>query len=167
MIATKALDRLCSVPLFATLGKKDLSDAVGKLKVVEFETGDTIIVQGDRGDSFFVIDRGECIVVVDGQQVSTMSAGKSFGDKALLRDTARAATIKATSSVKCLMMTRRTFTDLIKEREHREDMIRGAKLFETFTDDQVAKLAGAIERERYGARWCIFPCTTDRPIVRT
>ena len=148
MNASMALQRLSNEPLFTTLGKKDLLEAVDKLKVVEFEKGDVIIVQGEPGDSFFVIDRGECIVQVNGLEVGVMGAGKSFGDKALLRDKPRAATIKAASSVKCLMMTRSMFVQLIKERDHRENTIRGAKLFETFTEDQVHRLAGVIERER-------------------
>jgi CRP-like cAMP-binding protein len=130
------------------MAKSDLENAVGQLHVVEFEAGDTITTQGDHADTFFVIDRGECIVEVDGQQVSKMSAGRSFGENALLRDSSRAATIKAVCRVKCLTMTRQAFTDLIKERERRECMVRGAKIFETFTDDQIAKLAGILERER-------------------
>ena len=154
----KALERLWCVPLFATLGKKDLRDAVKNLEVMEYAAGDDIIVQGDKGDTFFVIDRGECTINVDGQQVALIKAGQTFGERSLLRKTTRAATIKAQSPVKCLMMTRHTFTQLIKERERRENMVRGAKLFETFTDDQVAKLAGAIERERYDAAVGAAPC---------
>ena len=147
--AIKALERLCSVPLFATLGtSKDLADAVENLKVLEFGEGDVVIEQGNRSDAFFVIDRGECIVLRSGVEVSKMRAGESFGGEALLRDTTCAATIVAARHVKCLMMAKQTFTQLIKERENRETIIRGAKLFETFTDDQVARLAGAIERER-------------------
>ena len=106
--------------------------------------------QGDRAESFFIIDRGECIVEVDGHEVSRMSAGTSFGENALLRDLTRTATIKAVSSVKCLTMTRQTFTDLIEDRQCRERMVRGAKLFETLTDDKVAKLGSALERVRSG-----------------
>jgi CRP-like cAMP-binding protein len=133
---------------------KDLSDAANKLTVREFQAGDAIVKKGDRRGSFFIVDRGRCIVLVNGQQVAEMSEGESFGDKSLLRDTARAAaTIEAASSVKCLMLTRQIFTELIKERENRESMIRGAKLFETFTDDQVARLAGALERQWYGPKY--------------
>ena len=148
---TQALHRLCSVTLFAVMGKSDLENAVGRMHVVEFEAGDTITRQGDQADTFFVIDRGRCIVEVDGLQVSKMSAGRSFGENALLRDSSRAATIIAASTVKCLMMTRQAFTDLIKDRERRERMLREATLFETFTDDQIAKLAGILELQRYGS----------------
>ena len=118
------------------------------LHVEEFEAGEMIIQQHAPTHSFFVIDRGNCIMEVDGHKVSKMSAGESFGDNALLRDSSCAATIKAASAVKCLTMTRQTFVKLIQEREHRERVVRGAKIFETFTDDQVAKLAGVLERER-------------------
>ena len=40
--------------------------------------------QGDRGDMFYVIERGAFDVLVDGEVVSTLEAGANFGELALL-----------------------------------------------------------------------------------
>ena len=38
---------------------------------------------------------------------------------------------------------------MIRERDHKENLLRGVKLFETMGDEQIAKLAGAMHRHHY------------------
>jgi len=77
-----------------------------------FQTGNIIIKQNDDGDSFYIIQNGTCDVDIDGKSVASLKAGDYFGEVALLRDEPRTATIKATSRVEALMVTRETFVKL-------------------------------------------------------
>jgi len=77
-----------------------------------FQTGSTIIEQNADGDSFYIIQSGTCDVDIDGKTVASLKAGDYFGEVALLRDEPRTATIKATSRVETLMVTRETFVKL-------------------------------------------------------
>jgi len=61
---------------------------------VDKAPGDTIIEQGDDGDNFYVIDSGEVDVYVNGNHMTTISDGGSFGELALIYGTPRAAPIK-------------------------------------------------------------------------
>lgn len=59
-----------------------------------------ILVTGDEGDNFYVIDSGEVEVYVNNQMVPNISEGGSFGELALIYGTPRAATVKAKTDVK-------------------------------------------------------------------
>jgi len=53
-----------------------------------------LILSGDEGDNFYVIDSGEVDVFVNNQNVLTIPCGGSFGELALIYGTPRAATVK-------------------------------------------------------------------------
>jgi MFS family permease len=69
-----------------------------------------VINQGDRGDAFYVIDRGRLSVIKDGVRLSyDMEEGDGFGELALLRDAPRAATITSLEPCRLLRIERDDF----------------------------------------------------------
>lgn len=89
-----------------------------------FEPGSTVISQGTTADAMYYIQQGQVEVWVSGEQVATMSAGESFGERSLLSpiDEKRSATIKTSQDSGCtvLVLTRKSFVDLVCL--HFEDM---------------------------------------------
>lgn len=83
------------------------------LEPINFDAGSTIVRQGERGDEFFIIVEGSAVVTqnIDGQEVKVGELGKSdyFGEIALLLDRPRAATVTATTSLKCVKLDRARF----------------------------------------------------------
>jgi len=79
-----------------------------------FYRDEYIIKQGEHGQTLFILHEGEVAVIKDGTEVKRM-AGRSdkveyFGEKSLLEDEVRAASIRAVSSkVKVLALDRDTF----------------------------------------------------------
>merc|ERR1719413_108517 len=78
---------------------------------VEFKANQPIIKQGDKGDEFFVIRSGEASVTVkDENGVSTklaqLKGGDYFGERALLVDEPRTATITADSALSAYKISR-------------------------------------------------------------
>ena len=43
-----------------------------------------------------------------------------------------------------LRLSATAFMSMIRERDHKENLLRGVKLFETMGDEQIAKLGGAM-----------------------
>ena len=72
---------------------------------VEKRPDETIIEQGDDGDNFYVIDSGEVDVYVNGNYMTTISDGGSFGELALIYGTPRAATVKVATNIRALLLT--------------------------------------------------------------
>jgi len=103
---------LSKVRLFKRLPPPDHKALADAMAPQTFQTGSTIITQNDDGDSFYIIQTGTCDVVIDGKTVASLKAGDYFGEVALIRDEPRMATIKATSRVEALMVTRETFVKL-------------------------------------------------------
>jgi signal-transduction protein with cAMP-binding, CBS, and nucleotidyltransferase domain len=75
-----------------------------------------IFQQGDQvSSSFFIIDKGECGVVIDGVEKKRLGPGDSFGEKALLYNAPRSASITAEPHSKFWTIDRKTFVIVIAE----------------------------------------------------
>lgn len=61
---------------------------------VQGKKDEYLFAQGQAGHSFFVIEKGEIAVEIDGKKVSELREGQCFGELALLFRASRAASIK-------------------------------------------------------------------------
>ena len=114
-----SLSWLMSVPLFADLTPQEINALRDALEPEDFKNGDIIIQEGNRNASkFFVIQTGDVEIykTIDGTQklVNTMTAGQTFGERALLIEgEARAATCMAKGNVACLVLAREVFAAML------------------------------------------------------
>jgi uncharacterized protein YhbP (UPF0306 family) len=100
----------------------DLPEEAGEtisaeLQTMQVDAGEVVVRQGGPADKFFIVVDGELEVVRDEdgeeRQVATVGAGELFGEIAIMRDTPRGATLKATKPATLLAMERDTFRDLV------------------------------------------------------
>mmetsp|Transcript_22682 Transcript_22682/g.41053 ORF Transcript_22682/g.41053 Transcript_22682/m.41053 type:complete len:806 (+) Transcript_22682:68-2485(+) len=107
---------LSQVPLMKRLPQDQHPLVASVCTVQDFNPGDQIIKQNDRGDEFFVIKSGEASVTVSGpegsKKVADLKAGDYFGEAALLRDEPRSATITADTPLQAFKIKRQAFQDL-------------------------------------------------------
>ena len=66
-----------------------------RLQRHECSIGDVVVRQGDRGDTFFVVESGTFTAAVDGGEAVRLGPGDSFGEATLLLHGVRTATITA------------------------------------------------------------------------
>jgi CRP-like cAMP-binding protein/predicted MFS family arabinose efflux permease len=71
--------------------------------------GEEIVRQGDPGDRFYVIASGRAEVLVAGFAVSVLGPGQGFGERALLRDVPRTATVRALEPMELVALDREAF----------------------------------------------------------
>jgi Cyclic nucleotide-binding domain len=64
--------------------------------------GSIVMRQGDAGDRFVIVERGEVEVRIDGRVVQQLGAGSGIGEVALLRSTPRTATVTALTDVELI-----------------------------------------------------------------
>jgi CRP-like cAMP-binding protein len=85
--------------LFSALDEQQLEDLVQSAKRIRFGKGETIIRQGERGDSMFILAGGiaEVFVLKGGTplRVGVVRAGENFGEVSLLTGEPRSATVTA------------------------------------------------------------------------
>ncbi|KAF8772018.1 cAMP-dependent protein kinase regulatory subunit-like isoform X1 [Argiope bruennichi] len=136
--------------LFAHLDDTERSDIFDAMFPVVHKAGETIIQQGDQGDNFYVIDQGEVEVFVNGQLVTTIGDGGSFGELALIYGTPRAATVKAKTDIKLWAIDRDTYRRIlmgstIRKRKMYQEFLSKVSVLESLDEWEKLTVADALE----------------------
>ncbi|MFC7727499.1 MFS transporter [Nocardioides sp. GCM10028917] len=88
------------VPMLRTLPLPSVEQLVRGLEAREVPAGALVFEQGDVGDRYYVVESGQVDVVGDGRLLATLGAGEGFGEIALLRRSARTASVAARTDVR-------------------------------------------------------------------
>jgi CRP/FNR family transcriptional regulator len=91
---------LRNVRLFSELDERDLESLAEEFNERRFSAGDKVALEGEGGLMFFVVEDGELSVEVQGEAVSTLGPGSSFGEIALIDRRPRTATVSAVTDVR-------------------------------------------------------------------
>jgi predicted MFS family arabinose efflux permease len=78
-----------------------------------FSAQTAVTVEGEVGEHYFVIDRGQAEVTIGGEHVRPLGPGNGFGELALLRDSPRTATVTATTDLELLAFQREQFLQAV------------------------------------------------------
>jgi cAMP-dependent protein kinase regulator len=104
---------LAQVPLMSGLPLTRRKALAAAMVSRTFRDGDTIIEQGDEGDTMYVIENGRAEIHVVGVGVVAVNGrGQYFGETALLRHSKRTATVKAKGTCCCLELGQQNFNEL-------------------------------------------------------
>ncbi len=109
------IELLKRVPLFAGCSKKELAHIAMVPDEIDFKSGKSLIREGELGREFFILVDGTAEISRKGKAIDTAGPGDFFGEMALLADQPRNATVTTTSPVDALVVTARSFRDLIAD----------------------------------------------------
>src|SRR5207344_2877201 len=98
-VPEEELKVLSAVPLFSPLPVTTLERLAGRLRTASAAANTQLVEEGDDGDLFYVIKSGTVDVSRDGRHLATLGPMDFFGEIALLHDTPRVATCRATTDV--------------------------------------------------------------------
>jgi CRP-like cAMP-binding protein len=107
------IDLLKRVPLFAGCSKNELARIATVADEIDFRPEKTLIREGTVGREFFILVDGTAQISRKGRRIDTAGPGDFFGEMALLADQPRNATVTTTSDVDALVVTARSFRDMI------------------------------------------------------
>ena len=113
-MAGPSVELLQRVPLFAELEPRELERLSGSFKERTFDAGETVATEGEGGAGFFVIESGEAVVSIQGDERGRLGPGDYFGDIALIDQGRRTATIHAESDLHCYGLTLWDFRPLVE-----------------------------------------------------
>ena len=108
-------DVLARTPLLAGLERGDLEQLARSFRERTFPAGATVTREGEAGVGFFVIVEGTANVSVGGERRGALGPGDSFGELALIDEGPRAATITATSDLRCMALSAWEFRPFVQE----------------------------------------------------
>ena len=97
-MAGPSVELLQRIPLFAELESRELGRLSGSFKERTFEPGESVVAEGEHVSRFFVIESGEAVVKVHGDERGRLGPGDYFGDVAMIDQGDRTASIDAVRS---------------------------------------------------------------------
>lgn len=155
--------------LFSHLDDEQTSQVLGALQERKVPAkGLRVIVQGDAGDYFYVVESGAFDIFVSssghvepgpdgmGSKVAASGPGSSFGELALMYNSPRAATVVSTQPAILWQLDRVTFRRILMDsafqrRRMYESFLEEVPLLSSLTPYERSKIADALETKKYPA----------------
>ena len=103
------------VPLFARCSRHEVKQIAQIADEIDLREGTEMTREGAAGREFFVLLEGTAEVERGGEKVNALGPGDFFGEIALISEEPRTATVRASSPVRALVVTARSFRRLLDE----------------------------------------------------
>ena len=110
---------LKKVNLFRYLTNEKLKLFIKVMGEQAFADGENIINQGEIGDKLYIIKKGSVSIVKNGEEVRTLHADNFFGERAVVFNESRSATVMAVGPVECWVLKKSDFSSIVDEKMHR------------------------------------------------
>jgi hypothetical protein len=106
------------LPMFAPLPLTALEHLARSLELVAFGIGERVIIQGEPGDAFYLIEKGAVEILHDGHREATLGPGDGFGEIALLSDRPRTASVDVIDPLVGYRLPRAAFLEAVTGSPH-------------------------------------------------
>jgi len=120
------VDLIKSVPLFSECSKKDLNEIAGIADEIDLREGKELTKEGRPGREFFVLIEGEADVQKGSRRINRLGAGDFFGEISLVTRRPRTATVVATTPIRALVITDRSFRSLLEHQPEIQGKVMSA-----------------------------------------
>lgn len=115
-------------PFFEVLSDEERRAVAERMQLEEYDEGDLVISEGDRGTSMYVIASGEVNVYTTNPKGETvrlarLGAGDFFGEVSVLTGKPRTATISACGRTSLLRLDRDQLDELVKSHPRVRDVL--------------------------------------------
>ena len=107
------IDFLAKVSFFSEVSKASLLQLCEVIEEIDFRRNETIFKKDDRGDSMYVIFKGNVKIHQEGHIYDELDVGHCFGEYALIDNKARSASVTTTERSTVLKIERQDFLDLM------------------------------------------------------
>lgn len=115
MLIIERVSALNKAALFADVQDHALAEIAQIVAETHFDAGETIIREGDLETWMFIMVDGRARVDVGGVEVSTIGAGASVGELALIDPAPRAATVTALTPCHMFRIDQAAFREVMEE----------------------------------------------------
>lgn len=100
---------LRSVDFFENMTMGQLQLVVPHIMMVQYEPGEKVVTQGDKGDAFYMVAEGSLSVTVKKgffgkKELATLGPGEFFGEMALIDASPRNATVAALATSRLFVL---------------------------------------------------------------
>jgi len=132
------------VEILSPLGEEELDALAPHVRLRVYGKGESVVRQGEEGDSLFINLCGNLEVSVDGTTVGSLSGGDFFGEMSLLTGEKRRATVAAVDEVWLVEISKGAIGPIIRSHPSVLEGLSSAlgdRLQKILTAQQVRKVA--------------------------
>lgn len=142
--------------LFALLDHSLRQEIAAQMDIETISPSTLVVEQNQPGDRFYIVNSGSFQVIVDEQNVATLSRGKIFGEIAMFYHGVRNATVQANMQSSVFSIARQSFrqavaTLSINNIAHNLEALRKVPLFMGLTEDQLHAVSLAVQTLHFSA----------------
>eukprot|EP01069_Polyplicarium_translucidae_P004690 Polyplicarium_translucidae@DN2636_c0_g1_i1.p1 len=161
-----------SVRIFDMLTESQKTMITNALVVESFKDGQKIVTEGEQGDVLYIIKAGQGHVSIKSKEIRILNKGDYFGERAIMYDEPRSATIVSVGASVCVSIGRDLLHKVLGNLQHvlfRNIMIialQSSNVFQQFTDEQLSALIEAAVVKDYPENYTILDKETRARGVR-
>ena len=111
-----AIKLLKKIPLFQHLTEDQFESLIEVLRIENYSINQTVFSQNQPGDSLFLIKSGKVDVIRDGLVVRSITKDDYFGERSLLFDEFRTATVIAKAELCCWVLYKADFLGILDDK---------------------------------------------------
>jgi CRP-like cAMP-binding protein/predicted nucleic acid-binding Zn-ribbon protein len=172
---------LLQSPVFQQIPPANLQRVMMRMEEVQVKEGDVVVKQGEDGDYFYLISKGECIVTRSPEaghapvELAKLSAGKGFGEEALISNKPRGSSVIMTTDGVLVRLNKQDFIELVKQplyqsidfKDASVMIEKGALWLDVRTPEEYEEghLPGAINLPFFSLRFQASSLTLDRAYI--
>ena len=136
--------------LFNTLPCSDMQTMINAMEYKTFKANETIIAEGDYGNSFYLVESGVLRSLRNDVKVKEYVQGDIFGEVALLYNMKMQMTVKAVSDGGLWVLSRECFVHVVgdaarKRRELHESILKKVEVFNVIEEYELMQVAEALK----------------------
>jgi hypothetical protein len=106
---------LARAELFSACDAAEIAELAATAYPISFEPGDRLCVEGAESLECYVIEEGDAEVTIGDERVRTIGEGDVVGERGLLEDSPRSATVTATSHMITYAISRQRLLALVEK----------------------------------------------------
>jgi CRP-like cAMP-binding protein len=149
-----APEDLQTIPILSDLDTSDAAALVNRFQSVSFGMGETVVAEGQQGDTFYIVAQGKLEVLMRGEQgyplrLAVLGAGDYFGEVDLYQDLPSDATVRTLTPCRLLTLSKTCFDQVASQspqvlenlRQAVENRMRLKTLLNLYGEEKVALAA--------------------------
>jgi zinc transporter ZupT len=111
--AENILKQLFGVPILQSIDPEEIAKLVPHVDELGLEQGAYVFKEGMRADALYLIESGAIEIIVQGEPISRLGPGDTFGEMGLLTDHPRVASAVALEKTNLFRVSREDFDELL------------------------------------------------------
>ncbi|CAD8118816.1 unnamed protein product [Paramecium sonneborni] len=135
--------------LFAQLNNDDKSKLIDEMYYVTTRNADYIFKQGDKATLFFIIERGDCKIIINEEVKRVLKKSEYFGELALMYHAPRSASVQAIGDCGFWVLERKKFRKAVEDIQQKayeinRKFLDQVKFFDFMTEEQRDNIANVL-----------------------